>query len=457
MRRMTSSTLRLVLLVSCAHALLHVFELSFGTVELLVADEFGVGKRTTGMVASCFRLPFGLGAVVAGWLADRLGEKRLLVSYLVGAAAAALLAWYSPTLGVLVVAMFLLGCFTSIYHPAGVALISHHTTPENRALALGYHGIFGSAGVAAGPLVAGLALSSGASWRGVYLVLTLAGLALAALLAWRLVHGNGSAASQTAVDAGDPARRDVPRQPECLGPAGSAPGGNDVAATKERLLEESLGADLATTAHDDDTAVRGGAAATPGPEDAARWGAFALLVVVGSLAGVVYASITTFLPRYLDQSIGCLWGIPAQSTRNYASGLVLLIGVLGQYTAGRLARPRTLEAMLALAMLGAAPCVAWMALATGWQRLVAAALFALFFFMHQPLFNTLVAKYTPRRRRSFGYGLAFAIGFSFGSLGPALTGRIPSERLAQLLLAVLLLGASATAGWLWRLDRRAAA
>ena len=150
MRKMNSATLRLVLLISCCHALVHVYELSFGTVEVEVGRQFGVGTEVTGMLASCFRLPFGLCALLAGWLADHFGAKRLLLVYLFGSSFAAVLAWFSPSLGTLFAAMFTLGVFASIYHPAGIALISRKTTAENRPMALSYHGIFGSAGIAAG-------------------------------------------------------------------------------------------------------------------------------------------------------------------------------------------------------------------------------------------------------------------------------------------------------------------
>ena len=82
--------------------------------------------------------------------------------------------------------MFTLGLFASIYHPAGVSLITHHTNPENRTMALGYHGIFGSVGIAVGPFLAGIVLSWGATWRQYYLVLTLPGMMLAMLLLLRL-------------------------------------------------------------------------------------------------------------------------------------------------------------------------------------------------------------------------------------------------------------------------------
>ncbi len=100
---MSSATLRLVLLISCCHGLVHVYELSFGTVEVKVGEDFGVDKEVTGMLASCLRLPFGLCALLAGWLADRFGAKRLLLVYLLGASGAALLAWSCPSLALMFV------------------------------------------------------------------------------------------------------------------------------------------------------------------------------------------------------------------------------------------------------------------------------------------------------------------------------------------------------------------
>jgi len=105
---MKSSTLRLVLLMSCCHGLVHVYELSFASVEQLVADDFGVDTAVTGWLGFSMRLPFGLFALAAGWLADRFGAKRLLLVYLFGSSAAALLAWLSPSLAVLFAVTFVL-------------------------------------------------------------------------------------------------------------------------------------------------------------------------------------------------------------------------------------------------------------------------------------------------------------------------------------------------------------
>jgi MFS transporter, FSR family, fosmidomycin resistance protein len=388
------STFRLILLVSLAHALVHIFEHSFACVEQLVVQDGAfeiadaVRKQTSGQLGSTLRLPFGLCAMFAGWLADRYGSKRLLLIYLVGGSFAALLAWWSPTLAAMYASMFVLGMFASIYHPAGVSLIAHHTTPENRSLALGYHGILGSLGIAAGPFLAGAVLSTGATWRQYYLVLTVPGILLALIL-------------------------------------------------RAMLSKED---DVILNEASDD--------ADPHPEDNAHWSAYATLMFVASLAGIVYAGILNFLPRYLDAT-GLDFGIPPESLRNYLTGAVLALGAIGQYTAGKLARPSTLEALMAGSFFATVPFVFWMGFAQGPARLLAAAGFAPLFFMHQPLFNSLIAKYVPRRRRSLCFGLSFTVGFGVGSIGPTVSGLAKSDWLNFSILGTLLTIAATLCLVLW--------
>jgi len=394
---MNSATFRLVLLVSCCHALVHVYEHSLASVEMMIVAEpaFGIPEadqqRVSGTLGNWLRLPFGLCALLAGWAADRFGAKRLLLLYLLGCSGAAVLAFYAPILLLVTVAMFTLGMFASIYHPAGVSLITHHTKPENRPLALGYHGILGSAGVAAGPLLAGLVLNTGADWRQYYLVLSIPGVLLAALLFWRLSYHQEQSLSAETSDPGDDG------------------------------------------------------------EDKAHWLSYATLMGFTALAGFVYAAILHFLPRYLD-GIALPLGvsIPEDSQRNYLAAAVLLLGMVGQYTAGRIGRPTTLEPLMACFFFIAAPLVLWMGFAEGTDRLWAAALFSPVFFAHQPLFNSAVAKYVPRRRRSLCYGLSFTIGFGVGSLGPNVAGHIDDYRLRYGILAAVLTVAASLALILWR-------
>lgn len=69
--------------------LVHVYELSISSVEQHVAEDFHVGTQQTGSLGAVWRIPFGLGALLAGWLADRFGSKPMLVIYLAGCAGSA--------------------------------------------------------------------------------------------------------------------------------------------------------------------------------------------------------------------------------------------------------------------------------------------------------------------------------------------------------------------------------
>ena len=175
-----------------------------------------------------------------------------------------------------------------------------------------------------------------------------------------------------------------------------------------------------------------------------------MLITLTSLAGLVYAAILHFLPRYLGGADVTISQIPEESLRNYLTAGVLLLGMLGQYASGRIARPTTLEPLMALGFFAAAPFLLWMGFAEGMTRVWVAAIFSPLFFMHQPLYNSLVAKYVPRRRRSLCYGLSFTLGFGVGSFGPNLAGHIESYLLRYGTLAGVLVVAGALALILWR-------
>lgn len=359
---MTPRLWRLVVAVSCAHALVHVFELAFPSVEQLIAHDFDVGKRQMGIVASCFRVPFGGFAILAGWLVDRYGPRRILNVYMVGCGLAALGVSQSQTLPAMYVSMLSLGTLASLYHPAGLAYLSIEVPRDSRPRALGLHGILGSAGIGAAPFVAGAALSVGIGWQGYYAGLALVGVGLGlAFLAESLVR-----------------RRRHARHPTAA------------------MLPEQLGA--------------------------ARWKSFFIVTAFGTLNGFIYAAYLTFLPRYLDAAGTAWFSSRLAAEGNFLTGLVLLCGMFGQYLGGRTARHGWLEWTLAGVALGTVPFLIAMALVHGAPRLVAAAGFAVVHFMAQPVYNTLIAEYVPRRRRSVGYGFSFMMTFGVGGLGSAFAG-----------------------------------
>ena len=368
------STLHLILFVSCAHALVHIFELALPSVELLLADDYGVGKETTGLLSTYWRLPWGLGALGAGWLVDRVGSQRMLAVYLLGCAATCCLVGLTPALPTLFVVMFAMGTLASIYHPAGLALISHVTTLDNRPRALGLHGIFGSVGIGSAPFLAALLLTLGLSWQQYYFVLAAVGLVLGILFVQRAIRTG----------------------PEWHGPA-----------TPQQQAEQ----------------------------DAADYGSYFRLTILAFLQGFVYSAVLSFLPRYLAASGSLGRQLSDKTYGIYLTGAVLLAGCAGQYLAGRFARAERLEKQLTWVTFANVPFLLLMAVAQDRMRLVGAALFAVVHFMHQPLYNSLIAKYTPRHRRSLCYGFSFAMGLGLGSFGAAFNGYSRSDTMTYVTLA----------------------
>lgn len=391
---MPTSTFRLILLVSCAHAMVHTFELSLPAVEQMIGDDYGVEKDRTGALGTVWRLPFGLAAMLAGWLADRYGSHALLIVYLLGCSTTAVLCWWAPTLTILFVVMFAMGCFASIYHPAGLALISRKTTPETRGVALGWHGILGSIGIAGAPFAASLVFSSADfTWRQYYLLLTVPATILALLIA----RSARNSKTQT------------------------------------------------HSAHQSDVEANA--------EEAIRWRSFLVLVAAGALSGFVYAAFMHFLPRYLDDAGLRPEGWSASSFRNALAGAVLTCAAVGQAIAGKLCGPGKLERLLVLVLIGNVPPLIWMAFADGPARFVAACSLALIHFMNQPVYNSLIAQYIPHSRRSTGYGFSNMMCFGIGALGPLTAGQLEDDRAVYGLLAGIATVAAAVAFMLYRHER----
>ena len=387
----------LILLVCCAHALVHIYELSLPSVEQQIADEYyegdtARGKLLTGQMSNSWRFTWGFGALGAGWLVDRYGSRQMLAVYLVGCGALCIAVVWCQTTVSLFVVMLAMGTFASIYHPAGLAFISHSSSVAGRARALGMHGVFGSLGIGFAPFAAALILDSGMSWRAVYGWLAIPGVLLGVIFVW--------------------------------------------ISWRHRSFAHTDIAQLAA-----DTVVP-------------RWRSFFTLTVLAMLQGFVYAAVFSFLPRYLSEAPD--WSLQVESLNQVQAGQsdragdveisrytstgmwwsmpVLLSGCVGQFFAGRWARPAWLEKQLVAVILLNIPFLLWMSVADGMVRVWAAAGFALVHFMHQPIYNSLIAQYTPLARRSICYGVSFAAGLGLGSVGALFAGSSPSDRITYLTL-----------------------
>ena len=104
----------MILVISCTHAMVHIVEQSFSSVEQIVSGEFQLTMEQSGQYGSVLRIPFGFGAFITGMLADRIGASRVLSLYLTGTAIVCLSFAFTTNIGILGIQLFAMGVFASM-------------------------------------------------------------------------------------------------------------------------------------------------------------------------------------------------------------------------------------------------------------------------------------------------------------------------------------------------------
>jgi MFS family permease len=349
---------RRILLNTCyGHFMSHFNMLVFPALVLPLMARLDMEMAQVLSLSFWMYLLFGLTALFWGLLADRFGARPLLFIFFLGsgfASGAAALWLDSPF--ILSLALAALGFFSGIYHPAGLGLISKEMSRVS--IGMGYNGMFGNLGLAMAPLLTGIV-----NWlwgpQAAYLCLGGLNLGGAVLMAAYPLPASGVVAS---VNKGE---------------------GNGIL------------------------------------------GAFIILLAAMMLGGIVYRGATVILPAYFELKTPMLYQWLAGATQGTFSqnlvattitSVIFLIGVGGQFSGGQCA-DRYEPGTSYLIFFGIAGLAAfWMA----WTRdLLLVGLAVIFFFFllgMQPIENTLVARFAPRRFHHSAFGAKFVLTFGVGSL-----------------------------------------
>jgi MFS family permease len=397
----------IVALVSLAHGLVHTYELtipifvSIWLVEFSAVDlgftSVGVTAATLGVIVTAGYGLFGAGSLPAGVLVDRVGSRRLIRACLFGMGVSFLLLAVAPGLVVVTLALLVWGIAASVYHPAGLALISKGVTERGTGFA--YHGIAGNVGQGGGPLVATLLLLF-FDWTAVAALLAVPAL-VAGVYASR-AEFDETAAVVASTDGG-----------EASGSGGSKASSGIESVAEFRAESTRLFA-----------------------------GSFLLVFVVALCSGLYYRGFLTFLPGVLETVPGfepfpLSAVLPVELARAIGGGSqlvrperyfyagLLAVGVFGQYAGGKLSDRIRVEkgivvgfgtlALLAIlffpiAGLGVAPLA------------VLGAVIGFFLFFVQPFYQATVAEYTPPGARGLSYGYTYLGVFGVGALGGTIAG-----------------------------------
>jgi len=147
-----------------------------------------------------------------------------------------------------------------------------------------------------------------------------------------------------------------------------------------------------------------------------------VLFTISALWGFAHHGIFTFMPVFFSQI--STWNIAAAASGGVLTAAVLILGVIGQITGGKLGEIYPRKYLLVWVMALNIPFLLIMGLGSGWIVFLAAGLLGAVNFTYQPINNSFVADITPKQHRGFIYGISFGLGFGVGSFSSVAGGYI---------------------------------
>ncbi|MFL3027725.1 MAG: MFS transporter [Candidatus Neomarinimicrobiota bacterium] len=341
-----------------SHLSVHALMLALPSLIPIFISEFNIGIDVLGFVVTVSAFMFGIGAIPSGWLESRIGGKTLLVIYLFGSSFSALFISLSNSFNVLVFGLGLLGLTSSIYHPAGLTLISNRIHHITKGMAV--HGVFGSTGSAVGPVLA-TTLALFISWRASYATLGLFNLALG--IASILL----------------------------------------IPSTKDNEHVEIIN----TKKKDNKTN---------------RTALLYFYITNLIMGFVYYGFTTFMPIHFSENTKDLLPFIPDTMKAGVFPSFVFISGIIGQIIGGKLGshfnRVRILPYIIAMNI----PFLLLMGNSKGIMLVFCSLCLGMTYFSSQPICNTIIADLTNSNNRGIGYGINFFLSMGIGSLAAMLGG-----------------------------------
>lgn len=353
------------------HSFDHMFILLYTVVVLEIEKEFGLSFGQNLELAWLGFILFGLGAPLAGWLADKWSDIWMIVVFLIGIGLSTIATGMAQTPDQMFVALTLVGLFASIYHPVGIPMVMRIAGDKSGKM-LGINGVFGSYGMAMASGVAAFMIYV-AGWRMAYII---PGAASVLLGIWFALKFGGLASETNA------ARRTL---------------------AKSGAKKEGLG-DM----------VRG-------------LGLRNFLQIMGSLslmtlgAGLVFQCMTIGLPKIIQARVE--WVTDAASA-GVITLCIFFIGALAQLLGGYLADKFPLKWLFISIYSLMAPILLIAAYASNILMLAVALLIIMITVGNQPVSDFLFSRYVPKRWVNTAFGFRFALSLGTAVIAFPLVGKV---------------------------------
>ena len=335
------------LLLNLAHLLDHFFMLIFPTAVLAISREWGLSFSQLLPLSLPAMAIFGLGALPAGWLADRWSRRGMMAVFFFGIGGASILAGLAEGPVQLGLALTLIGVFAAIYHPVGIAMLTIGS--PRLGWTLGVNGVWGNLGLGVAALVTG-AVVQHFGWRPAFVVPGVLTLALGAVYL---------AVSRGATNAASSRRAASVTVPPSL---------------MKRLVL-----------------------------------VFLIAVVCNGL--LFHATTVSMPKLFDERLRGLFEGEAGLGTLGALIAVVYLIAAMAQLLVGSLIDRISLRTALLAVVALQAPLFLLATTGSGWGLVAAAIGIMFFVFGQIPINDAMVARYTSDRWRARAYGLRYVASF----------------------------------------------
>ena len=376
------------LFLNVGHFLDHLFMLVFATVAALrLTEEWGMSYAALIPYATPGFVAFGIGAIPAGWIADKWSREGMMVIFFIGIGASSIATALAGSPVEIALGLLAIGLFAAIYHPVGLAMVVHGR--EKTGMPLAINGVFGNLGVAAAALLTGWLIDT-AGWRSAFVLPGAVSIGLGVAYAVFVWSGRADRAGRTGSGGGAAARQ-------------TAAARQAVAASQAAAAKKPAAAGQAPAAEQP----------AAGPSSIGRAAfvrVFAIIVFTTAIGGLIFQSTTFALPKIFDERLA---GIAESATAvgGYAF-VVFAVAALAQLVVGYLVDRHSVRTVFAFVAGLQAVFFALMYQLAGAAALVVAVAFMLVVFGQIPINDVLVGRITKSEWRSRIYSIRYIVTFS---------------------------------------------
>ena len=395
------------LFLNVGHFLDHLFMLVFATVAALrLTEEWGMSYAALIPYATPGFVAFGIGAIPAGWIADKWSREGMMVIFFIGIGASSIATALAGSPVEIALGLLAIGLFAAIYHPVGLAMVVHGRQKTGVPLAI--NGVFGNLGVAVAALLTGWLIDT-AGWRSAFVLPGAVSIGLGFAYAAFVWSGRRSGAADRAGGGGGAAERQAAAESQAVAEERDA-AAKQAAATRQGTTEKQVAAEERTADAKPATVAEQPAAGPSSIGRAAFVRVFAIIVFTTAIGGLVFQSTTFALPKIFDERLAGLAG-SATAVGGYAF-VVFAVAAFAQLVVGYLVDRHSVRTVFAFVAGLQAVCFALMYQLAGVAALVVAVAFMLVVFGQIPINDVLVGRITKSEWRSRVYSIRYIVTFS---------------------------------------------